>query len=271
MWHRLVGATVRRERRRSGKSHGETAIVSRVSRALSGRARRLRRNGELADAETLEAVATSEQMYVQALLRALALLQQRNEDGLALYHVIDQIGFLGVAQAVPALMKIAADRSDAFGARSTSIQALSLIGSRRAVPTLVTILLEEEDDWVRGMAANALMRIPDPRAKAALYEVATDREASPNVRGDAIEALTHHADDRRIPVLLEALHDPSAEVRFWAVFTLGQVAGSDVIPELERLAATDDEVVPHWWAVGREAKDAIAAIRARSGDPDNPD
>lgn len=240
-------------------------MVSRVSRVLSGFARRLRRDGEKAAAETLEAVVTSEQAYVEALLRALGLLQHRDESELALGEVIGQVGFLGVPQAVPVLSKIAADRSAPFGTRCASIQALSLIGSRRAVPTLVAIMLGEEDDWVRGMAAFALARLPDPRAKAALYQVATDRDAPPKVRGDAIEALTNHADDRRIPVLLETLHDPSAEVRFWAAFTLGQVADLDVIPELERLAATDDEVVPHWWTVGREAKDAITAIRARCG------
>jgi HEAT repeat protein len=240
-------------------------MVTRVSRALSDRARRLRRNCEDADAETLEAVVTSERAYVQALLRALPLLQRREESQRALGEVIGQLGFLGVGEAVPALSKIAADRSAPFGPRCASIQALNLIGSRRAVPTLVAILLGEEDDWVRGMAANALTRISDPRAKAALYQVATDRDASPKVRGDAIEALTNYADDRRIPVLLEALDDPSAEVRFWAAFTLGQVAGPEVIPELERVAATDDEVVPHWWAVGREARDAIESIRGRCG------
>lgn len=245
-------------------------MASRVSRALSRLARRLRRDGKDADAEALEAVATTEQAYVAALLRALAVLQRRDDDDLALYEVISQIGFLGVNKAVPTLTRIAADRSDAFGARSSAIQALALIGSRRAAPTLAAILLEDEDDWVRGMAANALMRIPDPRAKAALYQVATDRDASPKVRGDALEAITNHADDRRIPVLLEALHDPSAEVRFWAVFTLGQVAGEEVIPDLERLAATDHEVVPHWWSVGREARDAVEAIRSRTEDQARP-
>jgi HEAT repeat protein len=245
-------------------------MVSRASRVLSGLARRLRRDGESANAAMLEAVVTSEGEHVQALLRALASLQHRDASELALSEVIARIGFLRVPKAVPALSKIATDRTAPFGPRCASIQALSLIGSRRAVPTLVAIMLGDEDDWVRGMAANALSYIPDPRAKAALYQVVTDRDAPPKVRGDAIEAITNHADDRRVPVLLEGLHDPSAEVRFWAAFTLSQVGGPDVIPELERLAATDDEVVPHWWTVGREAKDAITAIRARTHGHDHP-
>lgn len=45
-----------------------------MSRAVSGLARRLRRNDENASAGALEAVVASEQAYIQALLRALALL-----------------------------------------------------------------------------------------------------------------------------------------------------------------------------------------------------
>ncbi|MCC6179285.1 MAG: HEAT repeat domain-containing protein [Chloroflexi bacterium] len=245
-------------------------MASRVNRRLSSLARRARRDGDDAAAEILEAVVASEQAHVEALLRAFALLQRHDDDGIGLHEVMGRLGFLGATKAVTALNKMVVNRSLDFGTRSGAIQALRMIGSRRAVPTLVSVLLEDEHDWVRSFAANALSLIADPRAKAALYQIATDKDAPANVRGDAIEALTHHADDRRIPVLLEALHDPSAEVRFWAVLTLGQVGGPDVLPELERLEATDDEVVPHWWSVGREARDAIEAIRARTEGNDNP-
>lgn len=239
-------------------------MASRLNRRLSSLARGARRRNDDAFAETLEAVVASEQAHVVALLRAFALLQRQDERGLGLHEAMWQLRILSATKAVPALNRIVVNRSLDFGTRCSAIQALGMIGSRRAAPSMVAVLLEDEHDRVRGMAANALSRIADPRAKAALYQIATDKDAPANVRGDAIETLTNHADDRRIPVLLEALHDPSAEVRFWAVFTLGQVGGADVLPELERLATTDDEVVPHWWSVGREAQDAIEAIRART-------
>ena len=39
--------------------------------------------------------------------------------------------------------------------------------------------------------------------------------------------------------------------------------GVTAAPALASLAATDQAVLPGWWAVGKEAADAIAAIEAK--------
>ena len=51
-------------------------------------------------------------------------------------------------------------------------------------------------------------------------------------------------------------------MRFWSAFALGRVAGADAIPAPEGLAS-DGAVVSGWWAVGKEAADAISSIRER--------
>jgi HEAT repeat protein len=84
----------------------------------------------------------------------------------------------------------------------------------------------------------------------------------------AAEALQCSHEPRAIGPLIEALRDASAEVRFWAAFALGELGGlgtpgvSEAVPELERLAATDQEVVPGWWSVSKEAADALDRLRA---------
>lgn len=39
--------------------------------------------------------------------------------------------------------------------------------------------------------------------------------------------------------------------------------GPEVLPALERVAATDDGVAPRWWSIRKEALDAIETIRSR--------
>ena len=68
---------------------------------------------------------------------------------------------------------------------------------------------------------------------------------------------------------LEELRDPSPQVRFWAVFSLGQLADMEVIPELERIVIEDDAVAPGWWSLKKEARDAIQSIRGRARQADS--
>jgi HEAT repeat protein len=141
---------------------------------------------------------------------------------------------------------------------------LGLLDVKRAAAPLVGLLLDgAEHEWVRRLAAQALGRLEDPHGREVLLRVVKDPGQPPGVRGDAAEALTNFQDARAVPTLLAQLGDPSPEVRFWAVFALGVLGGPEVVPELERVAATDDGVAPGWWSVRKEALDAIRNIRAR--------
>ena len=75
------------------------------------------------------------------------------------------------------------------------------------------------------------------------------------MRAEAAESLGCFGDTRAIPVLLFALKDESPELRFWAVFALGNsfMADDRVEPGLQAVIA-DKGVAPGWWSVGQEAK-----------------
>lgn len=174
-------------------------------------------------------------------------------------------------RAIPTLIRIVQDPLVETQLRWVAVQGLGSLRSKRAVFPLINVLLNRgEDLWLRKLAANSLGQLGDPRARDALLRFMKDPDEPSEVRGDAAEALTSFQDIRAVPTLLEQLSDPSPEVRFWAVFALGQLGEPDVIPELERVATKDDAVLPGWCSLRREARDAIQSIkeRARQRDAD---
>jgi hypothetical protein len=109
------------------------------------------------------------------------------------------------------------------------------------------------------------LRIMPGRAGVATCEcVLSNKSESTHVRAYVAETLA----DRRRPashnVLLRNLKSPSAEIRFWCAFGLGQMRERKALPMLRWLADTDHRVVRGWWAVSRESRDAIAEIESKT-------
>jgi len=111
-------------------------------------------------------------------------------------------------------------------------------------------------------AAHALGVLGDHRAVDPLLAKLADRTEEPRVRGFAAEALTGPRERRAVPLLIAALDDPSVVVMFWATFALGELGDSPEFGALERLAQTDDAVLPGWRSVKDEAAAAIERIGA---------
>jgi len=80
------------------------------------------------------------------------------------------------------------------------------------------------------------------------------------LRGQSAEALANFNHPEVIDSLLKALKDKEPEVRFWAVYALGQLKAKKALPALKRLAQKDRTPVPNWWTIDREAIDAIQHI-----------
>jgi HEAT repeat protein len=93
-----------------------------------------------------------------------------------------------------------------------------------------------------------------------LIGVVGNPEEHPGVRGQAAESLAYSRDKRACKFLISALSDPSAEVRFWAAFALGQIRCHAALRHLRRLAHSDKRRLRGWWGVGKEAADAINEI-----------
>jgi HEAT repeat protein len=144
--------------------------------------------------------------------------------------------------------------------RGEAARSLSVVGSEATTRPLI-MALSDPDPQVRVSAALALGSLTNELAFATLLARLGDVDEQPDVRGAAAEAVASYRDKRALAPLLAALRDPAAEVRFWAVFALGALGDASALPELERLEATDDAMVPGWWPVKQEAAEAIATIR----------
>jgi len=129
---------------------------------------------------------------------------------------------------------------------------LSLLRARRVLPALISDLLSATDPEVRQAAAYALRGYffehpTDTRVFAALIGVVGNPGEHPGVRGQAAESLAYSWNKRACNPLISALSDPSAEVRFWAAFALGQIRCRTALPHLRRLAHNDKRRLRGRW------------------------
>jgi HEAT repeat protein len=102
----------------------------------------------------------------------------------------------------------------------------------------------------------------DKRAFRPLINKLLDQNEHPQVRADIAEALANIGIKEAVPVLITLLEESSPEIRFWSAYALGQLGDPSAIPSLEKLAGDDIEV-PGWWSVGKEASNAIEALRGQ--------
>ena len=101
-------------------------------------------------------------------------------------------------------------------------------------------LLKDENDEVRGNAAQALGSIGDDKAIEPLKEALKDE--SKYVRGSAADALGRIGDAKAIEPLIEALKDESERVRGCAADALGLIGDAKALIE----ALKDENEKAHW-------------------------
>ena len=129
------------------------------------------------------------------------------------------------------------------------------------VQPVIAILQRGRRVFNRVEAAYVLGVLQGKRRTLALERTLNDKHENPTVRSCAAESLVlgHRGDTHA--VLLRNLEDPSKEIRFWCAFALGEIGERKALPALKWLAENDDRVVKGWWAVSKEARDAIRTIK----------
>lgn len=171
------------------------------------------------------------------------------------------LGKIRDKRAVGALLKAFKDQDTHLYWEAA--KALGFVGSKRAVRPLAASLLESDSSYRRAAAAHALGLIGDKRSLEPLLQVLLNPHEDSKTRGEAAEALANLNDPRAVDPLIKALQDESTEVRFWSAYALGEIGDERAVPELKRLAATDEAIVPEWGKISSEAANAIEQIHSR--------
>ena len=155
-----------------------------------------------------------------------------------------------------------------------AVKQLSGVLRKDAIVALGRILRTGSRSYARQAAAYALSFNGGHHAFRPLFECATDEREEEAIRAAAIEGLAMHlrwatgkSSRRRKAedLMIGLLKSPSAELRFWSCFGLGQLKCRRANPELRRLIREDQEVYPGWWHVREEAEDALEWIAGRLG------
>jgi HEAT repeat protein len=153
--------------------------------------------------------------------------------------------------------------------RAEAARGLGTLGDSQAIEALLAAMADDESAQVRLAATYALGLLDDSRKIEPLIAKLQDQQEEAAIRGMAAEVLGNSYDSRAIAPLLEALADPEVEVRFWAVFALGELGAEAALPALYRLAASDEAVLPGWWSVQQEARSSIALIENQPNDEED--
>jgi HEAT repeat protein len=187
------------------------------------------------------------------------------------WGTLQELERLGRAKGVPAVLGRLPDLHPVVAWHAVG-RTLPELGGERACKALVRTLNDHPDPALREAAAYGLWRFRDDRAHPFLLAALRDPAEDPRVRGQAAETLGYLTCDARTRryketarALVDALGDPSPDVRFWAAFALGGMGALAAVPALQRLAATDEAVCSGWWRVADEAGDAL--VRIAGGSP----
>jgi len=125
-------------------------------------------------------------------------LNNRNIDSSLRRNAIRDLGSIGGAKTVEALIEALADEENSI--RSAAASTLGRLGDQRAVDSLIKAL-QDEDNYVRKNAATALGRLGDKRAIEPLQKLTSDMFIT--VRTTARESLQLLTDGNEVQVTSE--------------------------------------------------------------------
>lgn len=161
---------------------------------------------------------------------------------------------------LPALLRALDD--EASTVRAEAARGAGSLGRESATRALLVIATTDPRVEVRTSAVYGLGETRDARAFDPLLAILQNAGEDSRVRGQAAEVLGHFGGERALESLIAALADPSAEVRYWSAFALGEIGDPRALPALRR--AADDAATPDGrGSVGAEARAAIELIAGR--------
>jgi HEAT repeat protein len=145
--------------------------------------------------------------------------------------------------------------------RATKLLEDIKTAGENAVPILVDALLNDPDPTVRERAANELRFQKGTGITEALIKVLKNKDEYPLVLEMAAEAAGNHDVNKAVPALVSCLKNPSPEVRFWSVVSLGHSGCRKVIPRLRSIAKYDRREIQVFGSIAARARQAISEIK----------
>jgi HEAT repeat protein len=219
-------------------------------------------------AETTKAAARHEILARGPAAVDLLLAHAQHSDGHVRWEIVDLLGTLRDARALPALTDRVLDDVNPH-VRWRAMWALSRLATNDEIRERLRPGLDAEGER-RWNAAVALSFFEAPDGIAVLHDGV--RSPDPFRRWEAINALGRVHDEKTVEVLSMALRSPSARDRNEVVLTLGNIGGPAANAMLVS-ALSDDAPSVRWRAAMALGKSGtigqIDALRlVASGDPD---
>ena len=185
------------------------------------------------------------------------------------------IGKIGDARDADVLISLlSGQRSELWMQVAVS---LSVIATEKHLIFLSSILATSSDPVQRSSVVYALSFLSNCEGNQevinTLTDIAANNSEAPSVRAQASEGLGNQLSQKSLPtlyqravsVIIQALDNSEAEVRFWDCFAVAAIKIKEALPKLQVLAQTDRTIVAGWWSVGEEAEDSITLMNG--GDP----
>jgi hypothetical protein len=141
---------------------------------------------------------------------------------------------LRISSLAPAMIHVYNTTSDE-DLRFDIIQNLGYLDHDQAHQLLLHVLQHHTDAQLRVAAAYALQSGTRPDAVAPLLAIAHNTAEHPLLRGQAIEALAYQGDESLVTQILPYLQAPEANIRWDALYTVGQLGNMDYAFAIEPL------------------------------------
>jgi HEAT repeat protein len=175
------------------------------------------------------------------------------------------LGRLGEKRAIPTLVCLLKHQNHQL--RNAATIALGELDAKESLESLITTLINENNEEVAEAIVYTLGLLGDKAAFDILVNILQNTNKNPKIRGLAAEALADIRDQRAVMPLIEVLKDTSVEVRFWAIFSLGELGNEQALSELQTLALTDKSVLSDWGSIKEESLTAIHRIKEQCDRP----
>jgi HEAT repeat protein len=165
---------------------------------------------------------------------------------------------LAAARPNEELLRDLLQSGDRFTATET-LKIIKYLGTEWALPELATGARTSDDPSQRSLFAWALAAYPtNSVAEGVLIEILASDSAA-IVRDHAIESLGEFPSPRVVEALVQVLERGGASERFWALFSLGNLANPNTREAISQ-CLQDQTVIPGYGTIAEEAKAALIKI-----------